>query len=219
MPRLAAIHFNRDFPHMAENSRWQLLAYRIRSGRTDLTVPVLGPEDQSLPYMDAAALQIARLENIATAADVVRKLRAALPPKPIEMLVADRGMAFDFDPTAEALFAAPIRIAARDRDYEGLARLAEAPSPTLRPASAIVIDALIEEGDWRGASDVAERHDPREQSLIEGFDDVRMLDYSQLQLILAAAAARDGDDAAAQAYLARHIEAQIIVDAERAEME
>src|SRR5262249_46540452 len=84
MPRLAAIPFNRDFPTMAENGRWQLLAYRIRSGRTDLTVPVLDRDNRSLPYLEAAALQVVRLETIAAAADTVRKLRAALPSRPVE---------------------------------------------------------------------------------------------------------------------------------------
>ncbi len=85
------------------------------------------------------------------------------------------------------------------------------PSGSLIPASDVVIDALIEEGDWRGAAEIADRHDPRDQTVIEGFDDTRMDDYCRLQVILAAAAARSGNDAAAHAYLSKHVEASISI--------
>ena len=67
----------------------------------------------------------------------------------------------------------------------------------------VVIDALLEEGDWRAAAEIAKDHDPLKQDLIEGFDDHRPMQAVDLYTHLAFAAAWKGDDAAAAALLAQ----------------
>jgi hypothetical protein len=208
LPRLAAIPFNRELAHAAASRAWQLAAYRIRAGGNDAHVPAVAPEEQIPSYVDAAAIQMAALEGIPSAArERVDELRRALVPRTLTIQHADRGMSFELDPLSDALFTAQVRIAAQRGDYDKLSSLARTQFGSLVPASAIVIDALIEEGDWRGAAEIADRHDPRDQAVIEGFDDTRMNEYCELQLILAAAAARSSNDAAARAFLSRHVDA------------
>jgi hypothetical protein len=207
LPRLAAIPFNRELEHAADARAWQLKCYRIRAGGIDM-VPAQ-PGDQSPGYIEAATMQVAALEGNTAAAGTVRELRAALAPKPIAIHIADRGFSFNLEVVSDGLFKARVRVAAHRRDYAELSRLARMPSPSLGSGSDVVIDALIEEGEWRAAADFADRHDPRDQPVVEGFDDGRLDEYCELQLILAAAAARGGDDALAHSYLSRHVAALI----------
>jgi hypothetical protein len=216
LPRLAAIPFNRELAHAAGRRAWGLVAYRIRAGDNEVQVPALTPEQQVPGYTEAAAMQIAALEGISSAAETIAELHRLLRTKPMTITLADRGLAFEIE--IDELTTARVRIAARRRDYAKLAALAQAPSRSLEPVSVAVIDALIDEGDWRAAAEFAKRYDPRDQSVFEGLDDTRMHEYRLLQLILAAAAARDGDDAAAQAHLATHLEAgRAIREAERSD--
>lgn len=120
--------------------------------------------------------------------------------------------------TLDPLSAAQIHIAARRRDYATLSTIADAPSSSLPPLSASIVDALLDAGDWRGAADFANRYDLRDQPVIPGFDDTRLEEHCALQLILAAAAARGGDDSAADAHLAEHVAAlRAVWEAERVE--
>jgi hypothetical protein len=208
LPRLAAIPFHRELAHAEEARAWQLKYHQVRAGRGGAPVPAL-PGDQSPAYVEAAAIQIAALEGDATAADLVRGLRDALASKTISIEFADRGIGIAFEPVSDALFKARARVAARRKNYAELERLARSPAPALLIAPDVVIDALIEEGDWRAAADCAERHDPRNRAVIEGFDDTRQEEHRDLQLILAAAACRGGCDADAQRYLSRYVEASI----------
>jgi hypothetical protein len=206
MPRLAAIPFNRELAHRAGFRAWQLLAYRIRSGRTDVSVPVLAESrDQTPGYLEAAAMQVAALEHVPAAAHTVDDLRRVLVPRSTSIEIVDRGMTLELRSLPYELFRAQAFVAARRRDYPRLSALARMPPPFLAPAADEVIDALLDEGDWRGAADVAAAHDPRAREAVAGFDDTRMEDYRRLQLVLAVAAARAGDDAAANAFLSKHM--------------
>jgi hypothetical protein len=64
-----------------------------------------------------------------------------------------------------------------------------------------VIEALLDESDWRGAADIAKDHDPRTKPVMAGFDDTRAEDYVKLYRRLAVTAARQGNDAAAAELL------------------
>jgi hypothetical protein len=98
--------------------------------------------------------------------------------------------------TAEA------QIAARRKDYAKAAALARTPSQNvLTDPATVVIDALLDEGDWRAAAEIAKAHDPRKKELIPGFDDMRADEYVRLYEHLALSAARAGDDDAAAAFL------------------
>jgi hypothetical protein len=112
------------------------------------------------------------------------------------------GLSFSLGRTAHELFKAEVMIAARRKDHAQAARLARLPShdPFIF-ASDVVIDSLLEEGDWRGAAAIAAEHDPRERPVKEGFDDDRLSEYRSVQLAIAAMAARSGDDIAAQTFL------------------
>ena len=211
LPRLAVIPFNRKVPHAAGERAWQLLTYRVRSGRNDVRVPALARHAQTPGYEEAAAMQIAAFESIPSAAEAVAELRRAFAPQEIAIQHADRGLAFDSSSVFDHLRTAQVRVAAQRGNYAKLSRLAEMPSRTFTPISEVVIDALVEEGDWRGAAEFAERYDPRDQPLIEGFDDGRIDEYCRLQLVLAAAAARGGDDAAAHAHLEKHVESLLLI--------
>jgi hypothetical protein len=205
LPRIAAIPFDRNLEHAAGERAWQLIAHRIRAGRKGVHVPAVAPEDQVSGYTEAVAIQIAALEGTLAAAEAVAELRGVFRPKSMSIHLVDRGVAFQIE--LDELSVARVRIAARRRDYAQLTALAQTPSRSLEPVSVAVIDALLEEGDWRGAADFADRYDLRDQPVFEGFDDTRMQDYQRLQLVLAAAAARDGDDTAAETYLARYLTA------------
>jgi hypothetical protein len=210
LPRIAAIPFDRALEHAAGVRAWRLVAYQLRAGRKGVHVPALAPEDQVSGYTEAVAMQIAALEGIPAAAEAIAELHCVFRPKPMTIHLVDQGVAFEIE--LDDLTTARVRIAARRRDYAQLATLAQTPSRSLEPVSVAVIDALIEEGDWRGAADFADRYDLRDQPVFEGFDDTRMQDYQRLQLILSAAAARDGDDTAAQTYLARYLKTCVSIE-------
>lgn len=207
LPRLAAIPFHRDRAHAAEGRVWQLVTYRLRAGRTDIDVPAIAKPKQPFGYAEAAAMAIAALEGTPAAAPVVAELRRVVVPRTTTtMHFVDRGIAVERTP--DDLATARIRVAARRKNYAKLSMLAEGRSSSLLSLSGSVIDALLEEGDWRGAAEFAARHDPRDQPVIEGFDDTRLDEYCLLQLVLATAAARGGDDTAARARLAEHVAAR-----------
>jgi hypothetical protein len=205
LPRLAAIPFHRDRAHAAEGRVWQLVAYRLRAGRTDIHVPAIAKARQPFGYAEAAAMAIAALEGTPSAAQAVAELRRVLAPRTTTMHFVDRGIAVEWTP--DDLATARIRVAARRKNYAKLSMLAEGRSSSLLSLSGTVIDALLEEGDWRGAAEFAARYDPRDQPVIEGFDDTRLDEHCHLQRVLAAAAARGGGDGAARAHLAEYVAA------------
>lgn len=216
LPRLAAIPFHRDRAHAAAGRAWQLIAYRIRAGQTDIPIPVLAEADQPFGYAEAAAMKVAALEETPSRAEEVADLRRVIAPHTTEVHAVDRGVVIRL--TLDPLSAAQIHIAAGRRDYAKLSTIADAPSSSLPPLSASIVDALLDAGDWRGAADFADRYDLRDQPVIPGFDDTRLEEHCMLQLILAAAAARGGDDAAAGAHLAEHVAAlRAVWEAEREE--
>lgn len=216
LPRLAAIPFHRDRAHAAAGRAWQLIAYRVRAGQTDISIPVLAEADQPFGYAEAAAMKVAALEETPSRAEEVADLRRVIAPHTTEVHAVDQGVVIRL--TLDPLSAAQIHIAARRRDYATLSTIADAPSSSLPPLSASIVDALLDTGDWRGAADFANRYDLRDQPVIPGFDDTRLEEHCTLQLILAAAAARGGDDSAADAHLAEHVAAlRAVWEAERVE--
>jgi uncharacterized protein involved in type VI secretion and phage assembly len=100
--------------------------------------------------------------------------------------------------------AAPAKIASSRKDHAKAAAVARRPSHATQVEHAEnVIEAFLEEGDWRGAAAIAKEHDARKHKLTPGFDDTRVDDYIRLQEHLAIAAAWSGDDAAAASFLAK----------------
>jgi hypothetical protein len=103
------------------------------------------------------------------------------------------------------LLKAQVKVAARRKDYARAAALARSPtSDPLVRAPELVIDAFLDEGDWRAAAETAQRHDARERPPLEGFDDCRSEEYEELQTVLAVAAARKGDHADAHRFLVNY---------------
>ena len=206
LPRLAAVPFNRELPHAAELRSWQLVRDRIRAGLDDAHVPVIATGDQPHGYREAAAMKIAALEGVAAAAEQVRALRGVLEPRTTTMHLVDHDMSFTLTPVPQELFKARVQVAARRKDYAKLSALAQTDAHNpFTDASDVVIDALLEEGDWLWAAEIADQYDPRDRPVRDGFDDTRTQDYLSLRGILAAAAARNGDDAAAGLYLSEYV--------------
>ncbi len=155
-----------------------------------MTVPVIEGE-QPAGYTEAAAMQIAALADDPAAAELVQNLRRVLRPQISRLFDVDRGIALSHSNLPKGFSTAEAQIAARRKDYAKAAALARMPSQNmLTDPPAVVIDALLEEGDWRAAADVAKAHDPRKKKLVAGFDDTRTEDYISLYNHLALAAAR-----------------------------
>jgi hypothetical protein len=156
LPRLAAIPFDRSLAHATELRAWWLMAHQIRAGNTAVRVPVIEPDQQAPGYLQAAAIQIAALAGDSSQADLVEDLRRVLKPKTITVDVPQRGLSFSLASTAHELFKADVMIAAKHKDHAQATRLARLSShdPFIF-ASDIVIDSLLEEGDWRGAAAIA----------------------------------------------------------------
>jgi hypothetical protein len=146
-------------------------------------------------------MQLAALEDDPAAADLVQNLRRVLTPQNVEMIYADRGFAKMYDMVEHAVSKARAGMAARRRDYGRAAELARAPVRSLIDPAHDVINALLEEGDWRAAADIARDHDPRRKKVTPGFDDTRIDDYRDLYMRFAIAAAWSGDDSAAAEFL------------------
>jgi hypothetical protein len=198
LPRLAAIPFDRSLAHAKELRAWWLMVRKIRAGNP----PVIEPDQQSPGYVEAAAIQIAALAGDSSQTRIVEDLRRALTPKTIKVDLPQRGLSFSMGRTAHELFKAEVMIAARRKDHAQATRLARLPShdPFISAAD-VVIDAFLEEGDWRGAAMIAAKHDPRERPVMGDLDNDPLDEYRSIQLAIAAMAARTGDDAAAQDFL------------------
>jgi hypothetical protein len=220
LPKLAAIPFNRDLSHAKGLRAWQLLAYQIRAGRSDVCAPIIEPEKQTHGYADAAVMQIAELADDPTESRTVRELHRVLKIRPVRVDIPGRGLSFDIRNASHELLKAEIKITARRRDYAKAAVLAQ--SPSHEPyvfSSDLMIDAFIDEGDWRSAAAIAQRHDPRDRPPPEGFDDDRLTEYRLLQGVLATAAARDGDHTAARTFLINYARARAAEISEQAALQ
>jgi hypothetical protein len=202
MPILAEVPFSRPMSREAEARPWKLKVYQIRAGAS-VTIPVI-EDDQPAGYTEAAAMQIAALEHDPASAELVQNLRRVLRPQISQLIDVDRGIALSHSNLPKGFSTAEAQIAARRKDYAKAAALARMPSQNvLTDPPAVVIDAFLMEGDWRGAAEIAKAHDPRRKKLIAGFDDTRAEEYVWLYNDLALAAARAGDDDAAAAFLAK----------------
>jgi hypothetical protein len=201
LPVLATIPFRPDAKHLVDFRAWQLKAFQIRAGMA-VDVPLIEGE-QPTGYYEAVAMQIAALDGDARSADRVAELRRVLRLQPMEIHHVQRNIAMVLDWTEQAMAKAPARIAARRKDYAKAEALARRPAPALDDSASIVIDAFLEEGDWRGAAEIAKDHDPRKLRVPRGFDDTRAGDYVERYKLLAVAAAWSGDDAAAAGFLAK----------------
>jgi hypothetical protein len=201
LPVLARMPFRTELPHLVQARAWKLKAYRIRAGVPGIEVPVIEGE-HAYGYVEAAAMLAAAREDDPVYAELVQRLRHALQPSPVEFIHADRGIGFMLDSVGADISKAAARIAASRKDYAKAAALARRPSTNIliRPAEH-VIDAFLEEGDWRGAAEIAKEHDPRRQPVIKGLDDNRAQQFVDLYVHLAFAAAYSGDDEAAIAFL------------------
>ena len=206
LPALRDIPFNREYAHMADARAWRLVTYQLLAGQGDVVVPVIETDDKPAGYVEAAATQIAVLEDVPSAADLRNDLQRVLTPRSVTVQHADQGWAITLSSLPGEFIKAKARVAASRRNYAKAAEVARSPSGDrlVVPADE-VINAFIEEGDWRAAAKIAEQHDPRERPVIEPFDDTRNREYRYLQEIFAAAAARSGDDAAAASFLANCI--------------
>jgi tetratricopeptide (TPR) repeat protein len=201
LPVLARMPFRTELPHLVAARAWKLKAYRIRAGVPGIEVPVIEGE-QPYGYVEAAAMLAAAREDDPVYAELVQRLRQVLQPQPVEFIHADRGIGFMLDSVGADTSKAAARMAASRKDYAKAAALARRPSTNIliRPAEH-VIDAFLEEGDWRGAAEIAKEHDPRRQPVIKGLDDNRVQQFVDLYVHLAFAAAYNGDDDAAIAFL------------------
>src|SRR5262249_19857150 len=152
---------------------------------------------------------IADLEGDPAEAKTVRELRRVVQVKPITMHFVDQGISFETRNVADELLKALVKIAARRKDYARAAALARSPTrDPLVDAPKLVIDAFVDEGDWRAAAETAQRHDARNRPPpSEEFDDCRSDDYLTLQTVLATAAARSGNHADVRAFLANYAHA------------
>jgi hypothetical protein len=204
LPRLAELPYD---PRQAysEVRKWVALAFRIRAEGPDLRVPVIARDRQPHGYQRAAAMQVAALEDDSSAASYVRDLRGVLQDRTVTMQFVDQGLTVEATTERRDYLAERIMIAARRRQYGKVAELARIPAQgMLIPPADLAVEAFLEEGDWRGASQIAETHDLRRRPVPRGLDDTRKEDYLALQKALAGAAARAGDDEDAQRFLANY---------------
>jgi len=200
MPVLAALPFSPTLGHLVAYRKWQLKTYQIRAGLGGERVPLIEGK-QPMGYDEAAAMQVAALADDPAAADYVHALRAAVNPRTMEIFVVDRAKISSTN-VPQVFSTAEAQIAAHRKDYKRAASLARMKSQDIlvNPPD-VIIDALLDERDWRAAAAIAEEHDPRKAPLIEGFADTREREYVTLYQNLAVAAAREGDDAAAAGFL------------------
>lgn len=203
MPILAEVPFNRpDSSRESEMRLWRLKAYQIRAG-ANVAIPVIEGE-QPAGYTEAAAMQIAASADDPASAELVQSLRRVLRPQVSQLIHVDRRIALTHSNLPEGFSTAEAQIAARRKDYPKAAALARMSSQNiLTDPPTVVIDAFLEEGNWRAAAEIAKEHDPRKKKVIPGFDDTRTEDYVSLYRHLALAAARAGDDDAAAEILAK----------------
>jgi hypothetical protein len=200
MPRLARIPFDSALSHTPSLREWLHKTYRIRAGKDDVVVPVLEHSAQPPGYVEAAATKVAALDRQGRTVEA-DTLRSVLKPLTTSLEVPQRGIAVSLAHVPAELFRAEVRIAVRNKDHSSAVRLAASNSRYLFAAALdVVIDAYLEEGDWRSAATTAQAHDPRSRPPVPGFDDTRLSDYLDLQFMFAVAASRGGDDAAALAH-------------------
>jgi hypothetical protein len=201
LPRFVPLASGPPSPR-TEHREWSAIASRIRAGRTDLHVPVIPRGQQPNGYYEAAAMQIASLENDASARDHVAELRRVIGSEPATIEVPGRGIVAKLDMQPSDYRAQRIMIAAHRKDYDAVSAIVESSphNPFNHPAD-IAIAAFLEEGDWRGAAGIAETYDLRKRAVPRGFSDSRKQDYLMLQLTLAGSAACAGDTGAAELFL------------------
>jgi hypothetical protein len=202
MPLLAEMPFRSELPHLAEARQWKLKAYQIRVGRPGIDVPVIA-DKQPHGYVEAAAMQIAALDGDPSAADLVAKLRRALRPRSVDITYVDGGVSLSLDMVDRTIAKAAAQIAARRKDSSLGWRLRDGEGSILIDPASDLINAFLEEADWRGAAKIAEQHDPRRRPVPRGFDDDRVHQYVRLYIRLALAAAWSGDDAGAAECLGK----------------
>jgi hypothetical protein len=204
MPLLAEMPFRTDEPIRADVNAWTLKAYQIRRGIPGIEVMPI-ERKYHYAYLDAIAMQIARLEtdpNEAGRVDALRK--AIMPERTINFIHADRGLSLVLDTVGTSLLKARAAVIARSRNYDLAAALARTPlANAMLDAPYTMIACFLEEGDWQGAAAIAAEHDPRQRSVPPGFDDDRLESYVRLYDRLAVAAAWAGDDAAAAGFFRR----------------
>jgi hypothetical protein len=201
-PVLAQAPFPSEQRSLVEHRAWELKAYEIRAGIPGIDMPVI-ELNQPNGYEQAAAMQIAALEDDPAAADLVRNLHRVLKPKTTEVIHADSSFHALLDAVEDAFSKARAQIAAKRKNYGRAADLARASARSLliNPAND-VINAFLEEGNWRAAADIAKDHDPRRGKVIAGLLDTRVEQYVDLYIRFGIAAAWSGDDSAAAEFLA-----------------
>lgn len=201
MPVLAQMPFHADKPIRKETAEWILKSYQIRAGMSGIAVPAIKDEtDQG--YIQAATMQIATLEGHPGSAREVEALRrAVLPGRNIEIIHTNRRTKQIYNPVESALFRARAEVAARRKDYSAAAKLAGTVlrNSVIDPPSDVV-EAFLEEGDWRAAANIVKAHDPRKKRRPRGYESEGPRDYMIYHEHLAVAAARAGDDGAAAAF-------------------
>src|SRR5262249_20079818 len=156
LPVLAEMPFpTEEGAHFVEWRKWDFKAYQIRAGVAGVVVPIIEGE-QPPGYDEAVAMQIAALAHDPSAANIVRDLRRILKQSSIEIIDADHGFAISSANLPRVFTEAEARIAAHRRDYAKLAMLARTPSQDLLldPPTAVIV-ALLEEGDWHAAVEIA----------------------------------------------------------------
>lgn len=202
LPQLAAMPFQAVLTELAERRGWLVKAHQIRAGVRGVDVPVI-EEDQPNGYLQAAAMQIAALADDAAQADYVRELRRVVKARTFRITVPQRGLDMTVTDPPPAFSEAEVQIAVRRKNYVKAAELARVrvPRNVLLDPPDVVINAFLEEGDWRAAAAIAAEHDPRARPARPWFEDTRLSEYVNLQCLLATAAAWSGDDAAASEFL------------------
>jgi hypothetical protein len=203
MPVLADMPFSPKFAELVTYRKWRLKAYQIRTGLSGERVPIVEAE-QELGYNQAAAMQVAALADDPTATDYVANLRRAVKPRSLSIDLAFSGFALSVTNVPQLFATAAAQIAARRKDYAGAAELARASlERVIMYPPSVVIDAFLDERDWRAAAAIAQEHSSRAlpPGLVDEKD--RQHQFATLYMHIAIAAARDGDDAAAAAFFAK----------------
>jgi hypothetical protein len=202
MPVLAEIPFDAKLKHLATDRTWRLRAYQIRAGVPGVVVPVL-EGDQPMSYYTAVRMQIAALAQDPAAAEQVAGLRGVLRPRKVDIPPALRGIIPDITPTIdrspEVVSSEELRIVARRKNYARAAALARTPEVGTLD---MLIEALLDEGDWQAAAEIVRKHDPRRERAFPGVYDGRVNTDQHRYQQLALGALRSGDDAAAATFLA-----------------
>ncbi|MFM9941402.1 MAG: hypothetical protein ACKVP7_18110 [Hyphomicrobiaceae bacterium] len=180
-------------PRIAALARARYEAARLLSGDVQPSPAPQSVTDQELTNWPIATMSVALHERAGRPAEAALWL-ATISPATTNMTVVEAGRSFNYSLREIDLLTARTQLAVRHRDNAALETLARTASPGLFvDSSRLVIDALIDDGDWKGAAAMLEKFDPRNVRAHKGFADDRLQRFVTVHAQIAALAGMSGE--------------------------